>query len=89
MSKKHIGSNFDDFLAEKAMLEDASYSGEAGDHRLANRAGNEGTKANQDRVGRQAANQQIGTQPLAGYQRYQPDADHLSKCCRARQARQD
>ena len=24
MSKKHIGSNFDDFLAEKAMLEDAS-----------------------------------------------------------------
>ena len=24
MSKKHIGSNFDDFLAEEAMLEDAT-----------------------------------------------------------------
>ena len=72
MSKKHIGNNFNDFLAPKALLEEATA--------LAVKrvlfAGNEGAKADQDGAGFKDAHQPGSTESAIGCQRYQPDLDH-------------
>ena len=63
MKKQNIGSDFDDFLAEEGMLEEVRGGGKAGDC-LANRAGNVGSKVDQDRDGEEDANQSRLPQPL-------------------------